>query len=197
MPVVWSVEWCWCAVVGGRGVCVCLVCSVCVVRHDDKIRLWIPTRLRVCSQNVPVCIGNKSTYINTRALCRYIRGRFQCTHGGLWESTYGGGRGGGHRLFRLPGMTHVRRVITCPRGSPEVTTGFYPCFNLRISREQHVPDSSNHSLHLMKLLSSSYPEGKLRKESAVRWFGLFSAPNPSLTNALHGSIATSLHQVLS
>ena len=31
--------------------------------------------------------------------------------------------------------------------------------SLRIGREYHVPDSSNHSLSLMKLLSSSDPEG--------------------------------------
>ena len=34
--------------------------------------------------------------------------------------------------------------------------------SLRISREQHDPDSSNHSLYPIKLLSSSYPEGKCR-----------------------------------
>ena len=30
-------------------------------------------------------------------------------------------------------------------------------FSLRIDREQHVPDSSNHSLYLTKLFSFSYP----------------------------------------
>ena len=29
--------------------------------------------------------------------------------------------------------------------------------SLRKDREQHVPDSSNHSLYLIKLLSCSYP----------------------------------------
>ena len=37
-----------------------------------------------------------------------------------------------------------------------------PTSSLRIGREQHVPGSSNHSLHLMKLLSSSYPEENVR-----------------------------------
>ena len=32
-------------------------------------------------------------------------------------------------------------------------------FSLRIDREQHVPDSSNHSLHLIKLFNFSSPEG--------------------------------------
>ena len=35
---------------------------------------------------------------------------------------------------------------------------------------------------------------KLRGEPAVRWFGWSSAQNPSTTNDLHVSIATSLHQ---
>ena len=48
-----------------------------------------------------------------------------------------------------------RGVITCIRGSPKVTTECCPCSSLRRDREQHVPDSSNHSLCLIKLLSSS------------------------------------------
>ena len=50
-----------------------------------------------------------------------------------------------------------------------------PISSLRKDREQHVPDSSNHSLYLMKLLSSSYP-GETLEESAVRWFDLSVAP---------------------
>ena len=34
-----------------------------------------------------------------------------------------------------------------------------PIFSLRIGREQHVPDSSNHSLYLVKLFSFSNLEG--------------------------------------
>ena len=53
-------------------------------------------------------------------------------------------------------ITHVGFSLG-PTGSPKVTTGCCPCSSLRIDREQHVPDSSNHSLYLIKLLSSSYP----------------------------------------
>ena len=37
----------------------------------------------------------------------------------------------------------------------------YPCLSLSLCREQHVPHSSNLSFYLMKLLSSSYPEGNV------------------------------------
>ena len=46
-------------------VCVWLRCAVCVVRRlendSGKTRMWIPTRLRVCFLNFPVCTGNRST----------------------------------------------------------------------------------------------------------------------------------------
>ena len=45
-----------------------------------------------------------------------------------------------------------RRVITCFRGPPEETLGYSS--SLRIGREQHVPDSSNHSPCLIKLFNS-------------------------------------------
>ena len=61
--------------------------------------------------------------------------------------------------------------------------------SLRIGREQHVTDSSHHSLaFLIKLFNSSSPEGKLRREPAPL--------SPSTTNDLLVSIATSLHQSL-
>lgn len=44
----------------------------------------------------------------------------------------------------------------------------------RISRRQQALDSANQSLYLIKLLDSSYPEGKLRKEPVTRWFDEFS-----------------------
>ena len=34
-------------------------------------------------------------------------------------------------------------------------------FSLRTSQTRHVPDSSNQSLYLIKLLSSSYPQGNV------------------------------------
>ena len=62
-----------------------------------------------------------------------------------------------------------QRVITCPTGPPKETLGSFPFPSFRTGQTRHVPDSSNHSLYLMKLLSSSYPT---MEELAVRWFGL-------------------------
>ena len=63
-----------------------------------------------------------------------------------------------HRQFCLPKFAHVGLSLD-PRGSPKETLGSYTFFNLRIDREQHVPDSSNHSLYLIKLFSFSNLEG--------------------------------------
>ena len=52
-----------------------------------------------------------------------------------------------------------RRLITSLQRFTKEPLGPFPFSSLRIGREQHVPDSSNHSLYLMKLLSSTYPEG--------------------------------------
>ena len=65
---------------------------------------------------------------------------------------------------------------------------------LRIGRGQCVPDSSNHSLYLIKLFNSSYPEknfgGNQLLDGSIRLSPLY----PRMTNDLHNSIATSLHQ---
>ena len=44
----------------------------------------------------------------------------------------------------------------------EETFGSFPFSSLRIDREQHVPDSSNHSLSLIRLFSFSCPEENKR-----------------------------------
>ena len=54
-------------------------------------------------------------------------------------------------------MAHVELSL-----APEVhecNHWILPIYSLIISREQHVPDSSNHSLDLLKLFNSTYPEG--------------------------------------
>ena len=66
-------------------------------------------------------------------------------------------RGWGHRQLCIPKMGHVElsRVPQVHQRNERISH----IFRLRVGREQHVPDSSDHSLYLMKLLSSSYPEG--------------------------------------
>ena len=47
-------------------------------------------------------------------------------------------------------------VITWPHRFTESNHWMLPMFKFEKDREQHVPDSSNHSLCLIKLLSNSY-----------------------------------------
>ena len=59
---------------------------------------------------------------------------------------------GGRRQFCLPRKAHVQFSL----GSREVhqrNRWIIHIFSLRTDREQHVPDSSNHSLYLIKLFS--------------------------------------------
>ena len=55
-------------------------------------------------------------------------------------------------------MAHIW-VITCFRGSPKEPLVSFAFSSLRRGRTRNVPDSTNHSLHLIKM-SSSNPEGK-------------------------------------
>ena len=77
-----------------------------------------------------VCTSNTSTCVNT------------------WDIW--GARG--HRQFCLPNFTHVR----LSRASVVQQRNLAPIFSLKIGREQHVPDSSDKSLHLIKLFNSRH-----------------------------------------
>ena len=61
--------------------------------------------------------------------------------------------------------------------------------SLRMGREQHVPDSSIHSLHLTKLLSSSYPGETLEGTSREMVRFVFRSHEKSLTKDLRVSIS--------
>ena len=85
-------------------------------------------------------------------------------------------------------ITHVGLSLG-PTGSQKVTTGCCPCSSLRKDREQHVPDSSHHSLCLMKLFVFSC-FGETLEEPVVRWFDLsFASMKKSITNDLRVSIS--------
>ena len=107
----------------GRGVCLVCVCvfgvlCVCVLRHAEKtvenpcvVSKTPPCahsiRLRVCRHHAHMCF-------NMCAWCRYTRVRFECTHGGVFESTHGGSSP------VLLTKKSSRRVHTWPqRGSPK------------------------------------------------------------------------------
>ena len=90
-----------------------------------------------------------------RVWCRHTRGRFESTHGGRFERT--------HALSLLPQHTtpvqltkkHPHRVFDLVTEVHQRNERILPIFSLRIGREQHVPDSSNHLLCLIKLFSFS------------------------------------------
>ena len=125
---------------------------------------------------------------NMCAWCRYTRGRFDSTHGGRFVHAHGGARG--HRLFCLPKFAHV--WLSRDSEVHQRNQCIFTIFRLRISREQHVADSSNHSLSLIKLFSFSCLEGNKLLDCSV---GL-SPFSPSITNDVNVSIATSTHQRL-
>ena len=103
---------------------------------------------------VCVCCGT------LKKRCRYTRGRFERTHGDVRR---GKGEEGAGVVIVSPAYQnlptygyHVLQRFT------EETFGSFPFSSLRIDREQHVPDSSNHSLSPIKLFSFSCPEGNKR-----------------------------------
>ena len=143
MCVVCVVWWCvlWCVWF------VCVWC-VCVWRGLARRK-----NLRVYRHHAHVCY-------HMRAWCRYTRGRFESTHGGFWDGhTEQRGerreRGGGSPSVLLTKKS-PRRVLTWPHKFTERNPWILTIQGLRIDREQHVPESSNHSLYLMKLLSSTF-----------------------------------------
>ena len=137
-----SVCW-WC-------VCVSSCVPVCVVWCGVVCAVWWGTLKTPCvdSKRFP-CVDSKRPRVcrqHAHTCCRHRRGRFESTHGKRFESTHGG-----HRQFCLQRTAHVGLSLG-PTGSPKVTTRCCPCSSLRKGREQHVPDSSNHSLYLMKIV---------------------------------------------
>ena len=92
-------------------------------------------------------------------------------------------------------MAHVELSL-----APEVHQSNHwilPIKSLRLGREQHVPDSSNHPLYMMKLFNSSFLEGNFGGNQLLDGSISLSPLFLSITNDLHVSIATSLHQSFS
>ena len=88
-------------------------------------------------------------------------------------------------LFLLA-MNGPRSVITCSRGSPEISTGSTH-FQVRTGREQHVPDSSNHAL---------FPENEGTAEGTSYQMVRLVCRHFAADERLPVSIATSLRQTL-
>ena len=142
-----------CGVVCCGAVCV-TVCtfknaSVCTFKTPPCVR---SKRLRVYRHHARMCY-------HMRAWCRYTRGRFERTHGGFWDghTEEKGGKEGEGSGVTVSSANHETAHVELSRALERFTVRnpwFLPIQGLRTSREQHVPESSNHSLYLMKLLSS-------------------------------------------
>ena len=132
-----------------------LCCVVCVV--------WCVARLG--TQKKPSCVDSKRprVYRHHAHMCyhmcawfRYTRGRFESTHEGFLDGHTGERRGEegegreGHRQFCSPKFAH--KLSRASERFTERNPWFLPIQGLRTGQEQHVPESSNHSLYLMKLL---------------------------------------------
>ena len=70
-----------------------------------------------------------------------------------------------------------RKVITWPQRSTKETNGSFLLSSVRKDSEKHVPDSSNHSLSLIKLFSFSCPEGNKLLDCSVGLSPFFSKDN--------------------
>ena len=146
--------------------CVVLCCVVlcCVV--------WCVARLG--TEKKPPCVDSKRPRVyrhhahvcyHMRAWCRYTRGRLESTHGGFLDGHTGerGGKEGEERGVTVSSANHETVHVELSRASERFTERnpwFLPIQGLRPGREQHVLESSNHSLYLTKLLSSSNLEGQ-------------------------------------
>ena len=157
VSVVWvcGVSRCGCGCGRGRGVCVCAVW--CGTLKTPVSPLQTPPcehskHLRVCwhhanmFQHVGVVMGTHGDVLNVHTEASWMDTRR---------------RGVGVSSSVLLTKIFPRRVITCFRGSPKKPLDLTHFLSLRTGREQHVPDSSDHSLYLIKLLSSSSPEGNV------------------------------------
>ena len=121
----------------------------------------------VHSKRPRVCRHHAHMLKSMCACCWHTRGRFECTHGGVLNLHTGGEGSPPVPLIKKSS----RRVLTWPevhQRNPWILHNS----SLRRDREQHVPDSSNRSLYLRKLYSSSNPEGNVGGNQLVRWLGL-------------------------
>ena len=120
--------------------------------------MGVEKRHRVYIQNVSVYAGTTRTCVET---CTRGAG----THGDVLNP-HTEGRGSSSVL-----LTRIcpRMVITWPQRSTKSNHCILQISSLRGGREQHVPDSSNHSLYLMKLFVFSCPEGNKLLDCSIRF----------------------------
>ena len=129
-------------------------------------------RLREYVQNVPVCTGTTRTCVSTCARGAGTHGDVLNVHTeAFWVDTRS------HRQFCLPRIAHVQFSLA-PERFTKRNERILPIFLSLggVCREQHVRDSSNHSLNPDEAVQLKLSWGKLRREPAVRWLDLSIAP---------------------
>ena len=144
-----SVCW-WC----GVSSCVCVVwCGVVcrVVWHAENPVCRLKNA-SVCRFKTSPCVPapRAHAFQHVCAWCRYTRGRFECTHGGVLSLHTGVVASSVYQK-----ITHV--WLSRASEGHQKNFQIFPMFKLRKDGEQHYPDSSNHSLYLVKLFTSSSP----------------------------------------
>ena len=89
--------------------------------------------------------------------------------------------------FKTPPRVHSKRPRVIRQHSHMLFNRILPIYSLRVGREQHLPESSNHSLYLMELLRSSYPEETLEGTSCEMVRFVFRSQETSINErfALH------------
>ena len=132
----------------------CCVMSCCVVLVLCCVTVWHAENFSVSTQKRTPCVHSQCA----RGAGTHRDALNVHTEGGVL-SGHTEGRGRVRSSPVLLTTNGPRRLITCPRGSPKVSCWILPNLSLRIGREQHFPDFSNHSLYLIKLFNSSSPEG--------------------------------------
>ena len=138
--------------------CVVVCGVVCVVWHRENAVCTFKTCPCVPVPRAHVKIHVRVVAVHTVTFRTYTRARFEWTYGGEEE---------GHRQFCLPKFARIGISR-----DPEVHQKYHwisQISRLRTGREQHVRDSSNHSLYLMKLFVFRCPEGNKLLDCSIRF----------------------------
>ena len=153
----------WCGVVWCGVVLCCVLCCVvlcCVVCGVVCGAAWHAEKTSVCRFKTSPCVPAPRAHVlphagvvpeHTVTFRIYTRRFLRRTHGGE-EGKEGEGRG-----VTVSSADHETAHVELSRALERFTERnpwFLPIQGLRTSREQHVLESSNHSLYLTKLLSS-------------------------------------------
>ena len=148
---------------GVCGVCVVLCCVVCVWCGVVCDAAWHPEKTSVCIFKTSPCVPAPRAHVlphagvvqvHTGTFWIYTRRFLGRTHGG--EGEKGGRREGGVTVSSANHETAHVELSRALETFTERNPWFLPIQGLRTGREQHVLESSNHSLYLTKPLSSIF-----------------------------------------